>query len=110
MDEKEQGFQEWAIVDLFGHQRIAGRVREQAVGGCSFVRVDVPESKNGKAFTRLLGEKAIYAITITDEPTARMVAEYSRAEPMESWTVQDMINRKALSLPAGEGSGEEEPI
>lgn len=40
-------FEQWAIVDLFGHTRIAGKVSEQVIGGCSFVRVDVPERGDG---------------------------------------------------------------
>lgn len=35
-------FESWCIVELFGHQRIAGLVTEQTIGGCNFVRVDVP--------------------------------------------------------------------
>lgn len=32
-------FEEWAIIDLFGHQKIAGRISEQQIGGSSFVHV-----------------------------------------------------------------------
>ena len=46
MSEKKD---QWAIVELFGHQRIAGKISEHAVGGCSFVRIDVPEF-NGRLF------------------------------------------------------------
>ena len=35
-------FDHWCIVELFGHNQIAGKVTEQAIGGQSFVRVDVP--------------------------------------------------------------------
>ncbi|MDD2657785.1 MAG: hypothetical protein PHD04_03970 [Candidatus Pacebacteria bacterium] len=45
-------FDEWAIIDLFGHQKIAGRVSEQQIGGASFVRVDVPLEP---PFTKLFG-------------------------------------------------------
>ena len=87
----EKGFEEWAIVEIFGHQRIAGRVSEQTIGGCSFVRVDVPECPKHQAFTKLYGQGAIYAMTITDEKTARMAAESYAPEPMDRWTVQRMI-------------------
>ncbi len=35
-------FEQFAIVELFGHQIIAGLVSEQVIGGQGFVRVDVP--------------------------------------------------------------------
>ena len=33
----------WGIIDLFGHQKVAGYISEAQIGGCAFVRVDVPE-------------------------------------------------------------------
>ncbi|MGC4059383.1 MAG: hypothetical protein QM749_00390 [Aquabacterium sp.] len=33
----------YAIVELFGHQKIAGHISEQTFGGQAMVRVDVPE-------------------------------------------------------------------
>jgi hypothetical protein len=102
-------FDQWAIVELFGHQKIAGRVSEQVIGGCSFVRVDVPETENetekAPAFTKLYGNGAIYAITITDEKSARMAARTCVQEPMDVWTVNHLIK----SLPgAGQGETHEE--
>lgn len=92
-------FEEWAIIDLFGHQKIAGKVSEQQVGGCAFVRVDVPKTDKQAPFTRLFGAGAIYAITITDEETAKAAATYYEPEPMDRWTVADMMKRKALPGP-----------
>jgi hypothetical protein len=101
-DEKKQ-FEAWAIVELFGHQRISGRVSEQTVGGCAFVRVDVPETKKAPAFTRLFGQGAIYSIIITDERSAKLAAEGCTPEPMERWTVDHLLKelpeaRKESSL------------
>ncbi len=36
-------FDTWAVVEVMGHNTYAGRVTEQAIGGASFIRVDVPE-------------------------------------------------------------------
>lgn len=45
MSETQTKFDHWCIVESFGHERIAGRVTEQTIGGCSFIRVDVPRRK-----------------------------------------------------------------
>lgn len=93
MSEKEQqGFSEYAIVEIMGHQRIAGRVTEQVIGGCSFVRVDVPDlpDKGRQGFTKLFGQSAIYAITFVDEGIARRAAESFRSEPVDPYTMDDV--------------------
>ena len=63
-------FEEWAIVEVMGHQRYAGLVSEQAIGGTSFVRVDVPALEDVPAFTKLLGSSSIFSIT----PVTREIA------------------------------------
>lgn len=88
MSETEK-FEEWAIVEVMGHRAFAGRVTEQAIGGASFIRVDVPQVAERQAFTKLLGAGSIYCITPCDEETAKRAAETLRSRPTE-----------LLSLPA----------
>jgi len=76
-------FDSWGIVEVMGHNRFAGRITEQQIGGTAFVRVDVPATERQPAFTKLLGSGAIYAITITDEATATAVARQNCARPVE---------------------------
>ena len=57
-------FEEWAVVEIMGHKRFAGKVTEQAMGGAGFVRIDVPEITlpSGDvlpAFTKLFGAASI---------------------------------------------------
>lgn len=97
-----QKFEQWALVELFGHQRIAGRVSEQTIGGCSFVRVDVPEltAAEGKpatqALTKLFGQGAIYGITFMDEAAAMVFVRQLRAQPIDEWS----LRRAMQDLPA----------
>jgi hypothetical protein len=75
-------FENHCIVELFGHQKIVGKVTEQTIGGQAFVRVDVPPTKRHPAFTRLFGSGAIYSITPVSEEIARQAAEQVYVEPV----------------------------
>ena len=66
----------WALVELYGHQRIVGKVTEQTFGTGVLFRVDVPDLIKGKTverkgFTRYFGLGAIYSITPIDEQMVR---------------------------------------
>lgn len=87
----------FAIVELFGHQKIAGKVTEQSIGPATFVRVDVPESSKQPSFTRLLNPSAIYAINPVTEEVMKHMAGNFAAKPIESWDIQKM-NEKLLAL------------
>lgn len=87
----EAAFEAWGIVDLFGHQRIAGKISEQVIAGETFIRVDIPV---GDEFhTRLFGKGAIYSMSISDEEMARGVAKYTaeNARPISPYTMRHMI-------------------
>lgn len=38
-------FEAWGIVELMGHQRVAGRLSEQPLGGGNLLRVDIPDGE-----------------------------------------------------------------
>ncbi len=80
-------FEQFAIVELFGHQVIAGKVTEQIIGGQGFVRVDVPALDSQEAFTKFYGAGAIYAITPCDEKTMNAAVQGLHKKPIELWTI-----------------------
>lgn len=97
-------FDQWCIVELFGHQRIAGRVTEQTIGGCAFVRVDVPAVGDVPAYTRLFGQGAIYAINPVTEEVARASANAYRAVPVSPYEIPEL---RALRSQAALGFGDD---
>lgn len=101
MAEPQNQFEEWAVLELFGHQRLAGLVKEVQLGGASFVRCDVPSDskKKGWKLTKIYNPSAIYSITPVTEETARMVAASVSGEPVTRWDVADMVReaKKALN-------------
>ena len=133
MDKENLNLDCWAIVELFGHQKIAGHVTTQLFGVAMMLRVDVPEFThkhsdwdrfgdesvhhlrgepqrvevvvNSPAYTRYFGAGAIYAINPSTEELVRKMLHRMDAPPDICLDVQ----RKALPAPeekAGVGSSE----
>lgn len=76
-----EAFEAWAIVELFGHQKIAGKLTEQTIGGCNFIRVDAPAFDGSPAFTKLYTQGAIYGVTFVSERIARAAARCEVRRP-----------------------------
>jgi hypothetical protein len=96
----------WALVELFGHNKIAGKVTEAELGGGSLIRVDVPSVKERQPITKYYNVKAIYGITPVDEATATRMAESIDAAPVSSYSIDREIERRK-SL--GPGASEDDP-
>jgi DNA polymerase-3 subunit epsilon len=81
-------FDQWCVVELMGHNQIAGRVTEQSLGGGSFLRVDVPPTSAQPSFTKFFGQGAIYAITVVEQSVAQAMAEGLKSPPIEAWRLK----------------------
>lgn len=73
-------FDEWCIVELLGHRRLAARVREIQLAGAGFLRLDIPDGQ-----TQLVSPTSVYALHPVDETVARAAAAHCRAEPVQRW-------------------------
>lgn len=82
---EDEKFESWAILELFGHARIAGKVCEATIGGSSLLRVDVPECGGQQAYTKFFGNGAIYSMTPCSEEVARAALRQIRPEPVNVW-------------------------
>lgn len=108
-------FDIYALVELFGHSRIAGRVTERNFGGSTFLQVDVPETKKNPSFSRFLNPSAVYAINPVDEVTMKNLAESIQSQPIQSWDINSFVQKaqavKAIqtaSVDSDEGESEGE--
>lgn len=88
-DQEQEKFDQWAIVEVMGHKKYAGRVTEQQIAGAGLVRVDVPEVKVGEkvhpSYSKLIGPSSIYCITPVTEELARKAAAriaYESGDPI----------------------------
>jgi hypothetical protein len=96
-NEKMEKLELFAVVELFGHNKMAGRVSEQSIGVATFIRIDVPETDSQPKFTRLLNPSAIYAINPVTEEVANYMAHQIAVKPIESWDIREM-QKKLLAL------------
>lgn len=81
---------EWAIVEIFGHRRHAGRTIEEERFGAKMLRVDVPidgapETKGWRTFYYSGG--AIFSFTLTDE--ASVLKANKTYEPAARYSLED---------------------
>lgn len=85
MSENET-FEGWAILELMGHRRLGGYVRQVEMFGAAMCRLDVPGPADGEvAATQFYGGSSIYCLTPTTEPMARAVALRNQPEPVQRW-------------------------
>ncbi|MDR2139563.1 MAG: hypothetical protein LBP50_08450 [Tannerella sp.] len=100
--EEQLKFEVWALVELFGHNQLSGKVSEQVIAGQLFVRIDVPATKKSPAFTKYHLPTAIYGITPVEEEYATRMAECIGAQPVNDYrhnqVIDEIIREKMKEL------------
>jgi hypothetical protein len=95
----------WAVLELMGHQRIAGFTREVALGSAAMLRVDVPEIDGIPAFTKFIAPAALYAFTPCTQEVAMAVIKRDRVTPV---TLFAMPANRQRALPYVHSNGEDD--
>lgn len=86
--ETKTTFEGYAIVELMGHNVIAGFVSEQTIAGAALLRIDVPQiDEEHPGFTKFFAPSALYGITPTTEEVARHAAAKLRVRPISPYVV-----------------------
>ena len=70
MSEASETFDDWAVLELMGHRRLGGRVREVTLAGGAFLRIDVPGNET-PPFTQFYPPGSVYCLTPTTEESPR---------------------------------------
>lgn len=100
MAEEIKAPERWAIVEIMGHHRTAGRIQEVQQFGASMLRVDRPHA-DGTWTTEFYGGSAIYALRPCQEDIARRAA----AQMYEERPVAPLSYR--LPAPAGDEASQD---
>ena len=122
-DEQQGCFDGWAIVELLGHRRLAGNVRQVTMGTAALLRVDVPEislpagewvSGQGYAaeavqvpgFSTFVNPASLYCLTPCTEEHAREQAAADRQLPPGFLAPPTSLR----ALPAGSSPDDDVPF
>lgn len=87
----------WAILELMGHDRTAGRYSFEN----GLHRVDVPDGGGGFT-TEMIGSSAIFRLRFVDEDAARLAARSIRPQPISPWELRKEMLRLTEPLTPGE--------
>lgn len=90
---QEEKFEMYALVELMGRNRIAGKVSERVVAGSGMLQIDVPETKYNPKFTRFISPNGVYAINPIDEKTCMMYAENLQVKPIDVWDIDRFMKK-----------------
>ncbi len=92
--DQQAALKSWAMVELFGHQRIVGWVTVEPVEFPGMIRVDVPDLlKDGNVeragFTRYFGKAAIYGVTPISEQSVRELLPHVNGYPSRPLSISN---------------------
>lgn len=77
--EPAEGVSQWAIVEIYGHRRHAGRIRAEQKFGTEMLRIDVPQfagadqPEPSEWVTHWYGAAAVFSITLTNQKTVEKI-------------------------------------
>lgn len=80
------GFAQWAILELMGHCRIAGLVTEATIAGAGFLRIDIFRGKEENPLaTQFYNPSSVYGVSPVEECVARGLMERQFEAPVQRY-------------------------
>lgn len=87
-------YEAWAVLEILGHQRYAGRVREWPIGNATFIRLDVPGCEDRPGFHKIFGAASVFSITPVTEEVARLMVRELRTWPLNLSDLRDVVREE----------------
>ncbi len=75
-------FEQWSILELMGHRKLAGLVSEIEMFGSVMLRIDIPSTP---PVTQFYGGSAVYCLTPTTEELARQFSQRATVQPVHAY-------------------------
>lgn len=94
-EEQASAYESWSLLELMGHRRLGGFVREVQIAGAGFFRIDLPGDTEGETHsTQFYPPSSVYCLTPVSEAAARAIARSSRPQPVATWELPEPSPRR----------------
>ena len=103
MEVEKEPKREFAVVEMMGHRKIAGEIKQSELAPGALIRVDVFGANGEIERTEHVGSSAIYDITICSEQTAKAVAVANSPVPSFAYDVMKSRPDRQLGMSFHEG-------
>lgn len=80
---------EWAIVEIKGYRKVAGRITSETLAGFEFLRVDIYSSPEKIELTEYYNPSSIHAIIPVKQEVAILFSKNNIYQPITRWELQD---------------------
>jgi hypothetical protein len=87
-------FENWAIVELMGHVRMTGMVREVERFGSKVGEINVVDKNGEFVATQMFGGAGLYRMTLCDKQTAMELAVRPQLDSSVDWSLRAQIRKE----------------
>lgn len=94
MEQTTEQFDAWALLEIMGHTKVAGKARTVPFGSTVMVHVDIPETTTQPTFTKWYSMSSIFSITFVTQELAQMHAEAYKIHPITEYSVLAALEKK----------------
>lgn len=89
----EEKIDDWFIVEMMGHRKLAGHLKNVSIAGHGMLRLDMWGLEPGDALTQYISPASIYALTPTTEELARRFAAQNLPKPVHAYELPQLPAR-----------------
>ena len=84
-NQTEDAYEGWAILELMGHRRLAGRISSATIAGTTFLRVDIENRAGEHLATQFYSGASIYCLTPSTEDVCRAMGDKIKPRPVQRY-------------------------
>ncbi len=103
MENNDNATEQFAVVEMMGHRKIAGAIKQSELAPGALIRVDVFGADGLIERTEHVGSSAIYDITICTEQAAKAAAIAHSPQPSFAYDILRQRPERQLSFGSMDG-------